>query len=193
MGRAGLSEEKRKVLGRLVADNRRLLGWKPEELAARAGYSVSSIHSFEVGRRGGRDTYLAIARALNAELALQRMDLLPLDDSPETHHWLTPALTPLVGDLPGPASLLEARLGIVPWQGKTRARQLEDLATWCDSPGKIRSFSIKGDGGMGKTRLAVALCQHLDRSKKWVTGFILPRRFPVAPRRTTITVPRDDN
>lgn len=181
MGRSGLSVEKRKVLGRLVADNRRLLGWKPEELAARAGYSVSSIHSFEVGRRGGRDTYLAIARALNAGLALQRMDLLPLDDSPETHHWLTPALTPLVGDLPGPASLLEARLGIVPWQGKTRARQLEELATWCDSPGKIRSFSIKGDGGMGKTRLAVALCQHLNQSRKWVTGFILPRRFPVAP------------
>lgn len=182
MGGAAISEETRKALGLLVADARKRLRWKVLELAEKSGYEVPTIQSFETGRRGGRDTYRALARALNTGLATQGLDLLDLDyldHGPESQHWLTPALKPLVGDQPGPASLLEARLGIVPWQGKTRAKQLKDLVDWCGSSSTIRSYSIKGDGGMGKTRLAVALCQHLNQSRDWITGFILPRRFPV--------------
>ncbi len=184
MGGTALSEETLKALGLLVADARKRLTWKVLELAEKSGYAVSTIQSFESGRGGNRDTYRKLARALNTGLALQGLDLLPLDyldHGPESQHWLTPALSPLVGDQPGPASLLEARLGIAPWQGKIRAKQLEDLVGWCGTSPTIRSFSIKGDGGMGKTRLAVALCQHLDKSGDWVTGFILPRRFPLEP------------
>jgi len=34
---------------------------------------------------------------------------------------------------------------------------------------------------MGKTRLAVALCQALEKSGEWVSGFVQPRRFPLDP------------
>lgn len=181
MGGPALSEETRKALGLLVAEARQRLGWKVLELAGKSGYTVSAIQSFEIGRRGNRVTYRTLASALNVDLARERLDLLDLDyldNAPKSHHWLTPALSPLMGGQLGPASLLEARLGIVPWQGKTRAKQLEGLVTWCGTSPTIRSFSIKGDGGMGKTRLAVALCRRLNRSANWVTGFIQPRLFP---------------
>ena len=181
MAKSEISPEEREFLGSQIATGRRRARWKVGDLAEKSGYSVSAIQSFETGRRGNWDTFRALASALNKELGQQQMDLLRLEPKIKSGFWLTPALRRVIGPRLGPAALLDARFGIVPWQGNARKNQLEALVGWCRSKPKLRSFSIRADGGMGKTRLAVALCETLNATGEWVTGFISPRLFPQEP------------
>ena len=172
------SPEEREFLGSQIATGRRRAEWKVGQLAEMSGYSVSAIQSFETGRRGNRDTYRALARALNEELGRQKKDLLRLEFDIKSGFWLTSALRRVIGPRLGPAALLDARFGIAPWMGEARVNQLDNLVRWCRRKPKLRSFSIRAEGGMGKTRLAVALCETLNATGEWVTGFISPRLFP---------------
>jgi transcriptional regulator with XRE-family HTH domain len=178
MARGGTPFEELQYLASQIKAARRRVGWKVDQLAEASGYSKSGVESFEAGRRGNRDTYQVLAGALNPELVRQRKEPLRLRVHAESTGWLTPALRPVVGERLGPAALLDARYGIAPWQGERRRKQLDSLLKWCDSGHHLRSFSVQAHGGMGKTRLAVALCERLNVSKDWVTGFVSPRLFP---------------
>jgi hypothetical protein len=55
----------------------------------------------------------------------------------------------------GPAHVLDPGLGVVPFTG--RSAELGDLEQWCGSPGSALVRLVTGDGGAGKTRLALEL------------------------------------
>jgi hypothetical protein len=59
----------------------------------------------------------------------------------------------------GPAHLLEPRLGVVPFTG--RSVELAELERWClaGEGGLVRL--VTGGGGAGKTRLALRLCERM--------------------------------
>ncbi len=67
-----------------------------------------------------------------------------------------------------PSGLLRADRGVVPFQG--RAGELDELKDWCrhgNSPVRL----VVGAGGVGKTRLALRLCDHF-RACGWVVGVV---------------------
>ena len=59
----------------------------------------------------------------------------------------------------GPAHLLEPGLGVVPFTG--RAAELEALERWCLDVRAGRVRLVSGEGGSGKTRLALELGKRL--------------------------------
>lgn len=65
----------------------------------------------------------------------------------------------------GPAQLLDPRLQVVAFTG--REAELASLHAWCMSSGATRTQLITGPGGVGKTRLALALADRL-RDAGWL-------------------------
>ncbi|MGW0444095.1 tetratricopeptide repeat protein, partial [Streptosporangium sandarakinum] len=61
----------------------------------------------------------------------------------------------------GPALLLHASRGVVPFEG--RERELEDLLAWCADPHAGQLRLLTGPGGVGKSRLAAELANRLGR------------------------------
>lgn len=51
------------------------------------------------------------------------------------------------------------------------AGHLEQLALWCENPSTISALFVDGDGGVGRTRLAVELCERMS-SRGWRAGFV---------------------
>jgi hypothetical protein len=69
------------------------------------------------------------------------------------------AAAELLPDDSGPAMLLHASRGLVPFEG--RERELEELLAWCHDPQAKRLRLLTGPGGVGKSRLAVELSRQL--------------------------------
>ena len=68
-----------------------------------------------------------------------------------------------------PAWLLRAEMAVVPFHFRREERAaLED---WCLDANPLRARLIWGQGGMGKTRLALELCKWM-RDRGWRAGFI---------------------
>ncbi|MEV4581891.1 tetratricopeptide repeat protein [Nonomuraea jabiensis] len=59
----------------------------------------------------------------------------------------------------GPAMLLHASRGVVPFEG--RERELEELLAWCRNSEAGRLRLLTGPGGVGKSRLALELARRL--------------------------------
>lgn len=70
-----------------------------------------------------------------------------------------------------PGALLQAEYGIVPFHG--RDQEMEDLRTWCRDDQTVGVRLYTGQGGMGKTRLALEVAREF-RMEGWRTGFLRP-------------------
>jgi len=75
-----------------------------------------------------------------------------------------------------PGALLRAEYGVVPFHG--RDEEMADLQDWAKSDAEVAVRLYTGPGGMGKTRLALELCQRL-REEGWQAGFV-PVERPIA-------------
>lgn len=73
-----------------------------------------------------------------------------------------------------PAMLLQAEMAIVPFA--LRTADVRYLRNWCNSPGELGIQILTAPGGMGKTRLALHVCEWAKRTG-WRTGFVDPCRF----------------
>ena len=80
----------------------------------------------------------------------------------------------------GPGSMLTAEFHIVPFHGQRSRDELQKLTDWCLKSDRVSLRIYKGEGGMGKTRLAVELCHQLGGGEKatWTAGFAQCESFP---------------
>lgn len=129
----------------------------------------------EPPRRGHSQPRMRAARALGrivtsrlmsrASEARQRAGREPLE-------WLAPG-TLLPPRQDNPASLLNARYGLVPFHTWLRAGELDALRTWCERDDPVAVSVVAGPGGVGKTRLMLELCEQA-RAAGFVAGFVPP-------------------
>jgi hypothetical protein len=70
-----------------------------------------------------------------------------------------------------PGALLRAEFGVVPFHG--REQEMDDLRVWCLDKETVQVRLYTGQGGMGKTRLALEVARAL-RGEGWRTGFLEP-------------------
>ncbi len=68
-----------------------------------------------------------------------------------------------------PGALLRADHGVVPFH--RRRDELEELREWCEHERPVSVRLLTGAGGMGKTRLALQICQE-ERDGGWRSGFV---------------------
>jgi predicted ATPase/DNA-binding XRE family transcriptional regulator len=135
--------------GQRLRQLRQRAGLTQEELAARAGLSADAIGALERGAR--RRPYPHTVRVLAEALALstaERAELIaaasPAGDAP-----LAPAPRASNGQMPAPATPLIGR--------EREERTIADLLQRRD----VRLLTLTGPGGVGKTRLAIAVCAGL--------------------------------
>ena len=79
-------------------------------------------------------------------------------------------------DTKQPGLLLRADYGVVPFEG--REAELDSLRQWCDQASEFAINCYTGAGGMGKTRLALELCEDMRRAG-WLCGVVRPDTLPV--------------
>ena len=82
------------------------------------------------------------------------------------------------GERLNPSVLLNPWYRVVPLVG--RDRELAELDAWCDLPERVSVRAIVGEGGSGKTRLAL---HHVDRTNRrpgWRAGVLAPDIDPVS-------------
>ena len=85
---------------------------------------------------------------------------------------LTPGTLPLPSRDAAPSLLLNARYAVVPWHEAGRSEILADLDAWADDPGReVAVRLLHGEGGIGKTRLAIEWVRR-RRGRHEVAGFL---------------------
>ncbi len=72
---------------------------------------------------------------------------------------------------PAPGKLLTASYEVIPFEEEGRRGELAALEVWCNGPGLRSVLLLTGDGGSGKTRLALEWCRRL-RHQGWHAGFL---------------------
>ena len=77
-----------------------------------------------------------------------------------------------------PSALLRATYQVVDFEG--RQDELADLRAWCAASDRLAVRLYTGDGGMGKTRLMMELCQQV-RGEGWRAGFLNAPASALAP------------
>lgn len=82
---------------------------------------------------------------------------------------LEPAYVPVTARSPSPARLVRAHAGVFPYID--RGGFLAELEGWVDVEAPFAGVVVGGQGGSGKTRLAVELCEKL-RKRAWLCGFL---------------------
>ena len=70
------------------------------------------------------------------------------------------------------ARYLRADEQVVPFRGRP---ELDELLAWCGAGGRVRVRLVTGDGGAGKTRLALRLCNDLS-ARGWRSLWVRPGR-----------------
>ncbi|NFV80365.1 hypothetical protein [Magnetospirillum aberrantis] len=84
-----------------------------------------------------------------------------------------PLYNPVLPYVPGrntPRDALDARYRVVPLMH--RDKEMKGWLEWARGANRTRSRLLTGDGGMGKTRLLIEVCEAL-RADGWCTGFLL--------------------
>jgi len=87
------------------------------------------------------------------------------------------------GNQRGDGSALSAYARSIPFLG--RHEYLEDLRRWLDSSHSISARVLVGDGGRGKTRMALAICEEIA-AKGWHAGFLGDEELRHLPARTSL-------
>lgn len=72
---------------------------------------------------------------------------------------------------PSPGKLLTAAYEVVLFEEAGRREELEALETWCNGEDPRSVLLLTGEGGSGKTRLAIEWCRRL-RHQGWHAGFL---------------------
>lgn len=85
-------------------------------------------------------------------------------------HLLTPG-TLALREAPGPGELLTAAHEVIPFREAGRDKELARLAEWCNGEARRDVLLLTGEGGAGKTRLAIEWCRRL-RHQGWHAGFL---------------------
>ena len=111
---------------------------------------------------GDRSVQISEVRDSNIEITI--------DGTPRVLPLERPRLS--VGPNPSPARLIGARAGLVDFVG--RDKLLRSLEAWAGAPDPFAMQVIAGQGGSGKTRLAIELCLRLGEND-WLSGFLAER------------------
>ncbi len=142
--------------GALLRQRRLAAGLTQEALAERAGLGVRSIQGLERGQnRPQRDTAERLATALDLDAASRARFLV--------------AATPLPRDRSSAAYEATARPPVAAESARTNlpaaltsfVGRVEEIAILRDLVGRTRLLTLTGSGGVGKTRLALALADSL--------------------------------
>jgi predicted ATPase/transcriptional regulator with XRE-family HTH domain len=142
--------------GPLLRQHRLAAGLSQAELAERAGLSPDGIRALEAGRRVAPRPYTV--RALAEALALAEEDRLQLYAATQVES-LSPEAPP-VSDTPAAASQqsLFSTLPLPPTRLIGREREAAAI-TYALRSGQARLVTLTGPGGVGKTRLALAVAE----------------------------------
>lgn len=176
-------------LGGLFRYFREEAGVTQDQLAEAAHVGVRTIRSIETDEKHSIRTRGKVLIGLN-ELRL-RADKPPVvlgEDAGRTTlivtkpSWLQFPQRKWLRSIHGPGALLTADYCVVPYHGTRSLDELERLVAWCGHPDQIGVRIYKGEGGMGKTRLAIELCHRLAvlAHHSWNAGFADLARFPTA-------------
>jgi len=176
-------------LGGLFRYFREEAGSTQRDLALVAQVSVRSIRKIETGEECSEKIHGRALLGLN-ELRLQA-GRPPVVLEKQGRHTTIVVCKPTWLQLPGrhwlrslhgPGALLTADFRVVPFHGMRSLQELDKLVAWCVKPERMGVRIYKGEGGIGKTRLAIELCRRLAALPKgcWTTGFAVLDNFPKA-------------
>jgi len=182
--------------GYWVRRRRKALDLTQAELARRVGCAEVTIQKIEADERrpssqiaallaehlhippGERTAFLASARG---ELAVDRLKDITRPEpifqavAPD----LPSDFPPLKTKPPPTAPTRRSNLPTQPTPLVGRVRELADLARLLDDP-HIRLITISGPGGMGKTRLAVALAEQVFTTERYLDGVYFVALAPLS-------------
>lgn len=147
-------------------------------LAEFSGITVATIANIEGGRSNNPPTVARYFEALLSYIdSLSAQDRLMPD-------WLDFPVGTWVNGTGTLCGLLDPELRSVEFHGDARKKALQRLKDWCTTDHKVALRSLKAEGGVGKTRLGVELCQQLTAgtdvgtNEPWTVGFVRPHLFP---------------
>ena len=143
---------------------REAAGLAQEELADRAGLSLNTIGRLERGEH--RYPYQATVRALADALGLTESERAALISARPLRGRQVPVLNPAPFGLPAPLSPLIGRSA----EAATVSTMLRE--------DRIRLVTLTGPGGIGKTRLALAVAAHVEQA--FPDGVLFVALAPIA-------------
>ena len=187
-----LSDVDRLSLGTAFLALRNEAGITQEELAAANEGDTCCVRTISAVETGEPFTMQMLRRMLDAlnELRVRRgvgsVHLSQAGDEwkicKTAESWLELPRRIWQSRLHGPGALLTADFRVVPFHGEKSLEELTRLVAWCNAAPRLGIWIYKGEGGMGKTRLALELCHSLSKlsDKKWTVGFAQESHFPEA-------------
>ena len=145
-------------------------GWRSRRERGIEALVMKGVMDF--GDNGRDDHFKEFAARASAECLLAFLrEHLDLDVAAGFDDLLDPGTEPLPSPA-APSQLLTAKYEVVPFYRPGRAALIEELERWCDSePVGVAARLVHGDGGAGKTRLAIELTRQ-RREQGWLTGFL---------------------
>jgi len=111
----------------------------------------------------GKKAGLSLRRAFEELIPLERLLTPGTDRLPRVHRDH--------GGRVAPGRLLTAAFEVIPFEEEARAEELKALVDWCHEEPLRQVWLWTGEGGAGKTRLALELCRRMS-SAGWEAGFL---------------------